>query len=273
MKNNKGTGSYDQTILKLTYSITLLVNKLESRLNQAKEYELLLFGYQISTLMNLLVRLHLHIHKKQIAQSFFFERPHPLERASETYAHVLSALAQLARFVDNWNFPHSHIKAIIEDHLRQLQAFYLIDDGTDQINLTHKAVVPDQDDFLLYEVPIPHDLGESFADDSPIPAIIEEVMQPQTVQAHLPPPLLGNATRILAVKDHKAVSPSPPLLTKAANIPTTRKRKNMQPNSAAKVVKVRAQKKMKAKRVPSYVRPPNQTSSVVVRIGNATHII
>ncbi|MGG4496272.1 hypothetical protein [Brevibacillus reuszeri] len=273
MKNNKGTGNYDQTISKLTYSITQLVNGLESRLNQAKEYELLLFGYQISTLMNLLVRLHLHIHKKQIAHSFLSEQPHPLDNASETYAHVLASLAQLSRLINNWNFPHAHIKAIIEDHLRQLQAFYLVDEGTNQMNPTHKAVVPEREKIPLYEVPIQPDLEESSADDAPMPVLIEEVIQPQTIQAHLPPPLLGNATRIHTDKHRKAVSPNPPLLTKAANIPTPKKKKKMSPQPSSKVVKIRSQKKMKAKRVPSYARPPYQTSSVVVRIGNVTHIM
>ncbi|WP_289142970.1 hypothetical protein [uncultured Brevibacillus sp.] len=276
MKNNKGTGNYDQTISKLTYSITQLVNRLESRLNQAKEYELLLFGYQISTLMNLLVRLHLHIHKKQIAHSFLSEQqPRPFDNASETYAHILASLAQLSEFVSNWNFPHTHIKAIIEGHLRQLQAFYLVDEGTSQMNPTHKAVVPEQEKFLPYEVPIQPDLEEGSADDSPMPAIIEELMQSQTDQVYLPPLLLGTATRIRRNKHRKVVSPNPPLLTKTANIPTPKKKKKkkMSPKRASKVVKVRAQKKMKARRVPSSIRPPYQKSSVVVRIGDVTHVM
>ncbi|MFS0917718.1 hypothetical protein [Brevibacillus sp. 179-C 1.1 NHS] len=186
---NRGNGSYDQAVLKLTYSIARLVKGLESRLTEAKECELFLFGYQISTMISLLVRLHTQIHNKQIAHSFISERRRiPLDITSETYAHVLASIAPLSELVKKWAFPHQHLATLIEDHLSQLQAFYLVEDRSNQKKLTH-----------------------------------EEVSKLQPVSAPLPPPLLASAARIRTHKKRKSVRPKP-----VAKVVKVRTKKKMQ---------------------------------------------
>ncbi|MED1915379.1 hypothetical protein P4V64_08705 [Bacillus thuringiensis] len=247
----KNRGIDDQTVLKLTYSIVQLVKGLESRFHHAKDYELMLFGYQISTMINLLVRLHTHIHNKQIAHSFLFESHNPLHPTSEMYTHVLAAIAQLSELVKTWRFPHKQIATLIENHLRQLLAFYPIE--------------PEEDS--PYDEPMQLELEGDFPDDEPV-----QLVPPMPAPT---PPLLANNARIDTANNRKSVRPTPPLLAQAASVPTPdkNKSKSKRPKPVTNVVKVRSQKKMLAKRVSAPTKPPFVPNSVKVRIGNVTKVI
>ncbi|MFC8684755.1 hypothetical protein [Brevibacillus porteri] len=257
----KNRGIDDQTVLKLTYSIVQLVKGLESRLHHAKDYELMLFGYQISTMINLLVRLHTHIHNKQIAHSFLFESRNPLHPTSEMYTHVLAAIAQLSELVKTWRFPHKQIATLIENHLRQLQAFYSIE--------------PEEDS--PYEEPMQLELEGDFPDDEPVQLDLGEQTKTTDVPPMPPPtpPLLTNNARIDTANTRKSVRPPPPLLAQATSIPTPdkNKRKSKRPKPVTNVVKVRGQKKMLAKRGSAPTKPPFVPNPVKVRIGNVTKVI
>ncbi|MED1783210.1 hypothetical protein P4V43_15395 [Brevibacillus fortis] len=254
----KNRGIDDQTVLKLTYSIVQLVKGLEARFHHAKDYELMLFGYQISTMINLLVRLHTQLHNKQIAHSFLFESRNPLHPTSETYTHVLASIAQLSELVKTWRFPHKQIATFIEDHLRQLQAFYLIEDYSH-----HQAKSMEPGEASPCEEPMQLELGEQTkaADVPPMPSPT--------------PPLLANNARIDTANNQKSLRQKPPLLAQAASIPTPDKNRNKSVRSkpVANVEKVRGKKKMLAKRVSAPARPPYVPNSVKVRIGNVTKVI
>lgn len=268
----KNRGIDDQTVLKLTYSIVQLVKGLESRLHHAKDYELMLFGYQISTMINLLVRLHTHIHTKQIARSFLFELRNPLHPTNEMYTHVLAAIAQLTELVKTWRFPHKQITTLIENHLRQLQAFYSIEDHSHhQI----KSIEPKED--FPYDEPLQLELEGDFPDDEPVQPDLGEKTKTTDVPPMPPPtpPLLANNARIDTANNRKSVRPKPPLVAQAASIPTPDKNKNKskRPKPVTNVVKVRGQKKMLAKRTTARTKPPFVPNSVKVRIGNVTKVI
>ncbi|NQF13667.1 hypothetical protein HPY31_06980 [Brevibacillus sp. HB1.3] len=248
----KNRGIDDQTVLKLTYSIVQLVKGLESRFHHAKDYELMLFGYQISTMTNLLVRLHTHIHNKQIAHSFLFESRPPLHSTSEMYTHVLAAIAELSELVKAWGFPHNQIATLIENHLRQLQAFYSIE--------------PEEDSH--YDEPMQLEIEGDIREEEPVQLDVPPVPTPT-------PPLLANKARIDTAKSRKSVRQKPPLLTQAASVPTPDKNKSKtkRPKPVTNVVKVRSQKKVLANRVSAPKKPPFVPNSVKVRIGNVTKII
>ncbi|GAB1532164.1 MULTISPECIES: hypothetical protein [Brevibacillus] len=248
----KNKGIDDQTVLKLTYSILQLVKGLESRFHHAKDYELMLFGYQISTMINLLVRLHTHIHNKQIAHSFLFESHPPLHPTSEMHTPVLAAIAQLSEWVKTWRFPHKQITTLIENHLRQLQAFYSIE--------------PEEDS--PYDEPMQVELEGDIRDDEPVQLDVPPVPTPT-------PPLLANKARIDTAKNRKSARQKPPLLAQAASVPTPDKYKSKpkRPKPVTNVAKVRGQKKMLAKRVSAPTKPPFVPNSVKVRIGNVTKVI
>ncbi|ATF16337.1 hypothetical protein A616_31590 [Brevibacillus brevis X23] len=262
----------DDTVLKLTYSIVQLVKGLESRFHHAKDYELMLFGYQLSTMINLLVRLHTHTRNKQITHSFLFESRNPLHPTSETYTHVLAAIAQLSELVKSWSFPHKQIATFIEDHLRQLQAFYLIEDHPHH---QAKSMEPEEDS--PYEEPMQLELEGVFPDDEPIQLDLGEQTKATDVPPMPPPtpPLLANDARIDTANNRKSLRPKPPLLAQTASIPTPDKNRNKSVRSkpVANVEKVRGKKKMLAKRVSAPARPPYVPNSVKVRIGNVTKII
>ncbi|MGK5509976.1 hypothetical protein [Brevibacillus formosus] len=255
-------------VLKLTYSIVQLVKGLESRFHHAKDYELMLFGYQISTMINLLVRLHTHIHHKQIAHSFLFDSRNPLHPTSEMHAHVLAAIAQLSELVKTWRFPHKQTATLIENHLRQLQAFYSIED------LSHhqkKSEVSPNDE------PMQLELKGDIRDDEPVQLDLGEQTKTTDVPPVPPPtpPLLANNARIDTANNRKSVRPKPPLLAQAASVPTPdkNKSKSKRPKPVTNVAKVRGQKKMLAKRVSAPTKPPFVPNSVKVRIGNVTKVI
>ncbi|MBG9942716.1 hypothetical protein ABE237_02420 [Brevibacillus formosus] len=239
-------------VLKLTYSIVQLVKGLESRFHHAKDYELMLFGYQISTMINLLVRLHTHIHNKQIAHSLLFESHNSLHPTSEMHTHVLAAIAQLSELVKTWRFPHKQIATLIENQLRQLQAFYSVEPV----------------EASPYDEPMQLELEEEIRDDEPVQLDVPPVPTPT-------PPLLANNARIDTSKNRKSVRQKPPLLAQAASVPTPdkNKSKSKRPKPVANVVKVRSQKKMLANRVSAPKKPPFVPNSVKVRIGNVTKVI
>lgn len=268
----KNRGIDDQTVLKLTYSIVQLVKGLESRFHHAKDYELMLFGYQISTMFNLLVKLHSHIHNKQVAHSLLFESRNPLHPTSEMYTHVLAAIAQLSELVKTWRFPHKQIATLIENHLRQLQAFYSIEDHSHHQT---KSMEPEENSH--YDKPIQLELEEELPCDEPI--LLDLGEQTKTTDAPpMPPPtppLLTNNARIDTANNRKSVRSKPPLVAQAASIPTPDKNKSKpkRPKPVTNVAKVRGQKKMLAKRVSAPAKPPFVPNSVKVRIGNVTKII
>ncbi|GEC89456.1 hypothetical protein [Brevibacillus brevis] len=268
----KNRGIDDQTVLKLTYSLVQLVKGLESRFHHAKDYELMLFSYQLSTMINLLVRLHTHIHNKQIAHSFLFESRPPLHPTSEMSTHVLAAIARLSELVKTWRFPHKQIATLIENHLQQLQAFYLIEDHSH-----HQTKYMEPEENSPYIKPMQLELEEDLPNDEPIRLDLGE--QTKTTDAPpMPsptPPLLANNARIDTANNRKPVRPKPPLLTQAASVPTPDKNKNksMRPKPVTTVAKVRGQKKMLAKRVSAPAKPPFVSNSVKVRIGNVTKVI
>ncbi|MCC8433367.1 hypothetical protein HP567_001840 [Brevibacillus sp. M2.1A] len=255
----KNKGIDDQTVLKLTYSIVQLIKGLESRFHHAKDYELMLFGYQISTMINLLVRLHTHIHHKQIAHSFLFES-HP---TSEMHTPVLAAIAQLSELVKTWRFPHKQTTTLIENHLRQLQAFYSIE------------IEPEEDSPC--DEPMQLELEGDIPDHEPVQ--LDPGEQPKTTDVPpMPaptPPLLANNARIDTANNRKSVRPKPPLLAQAASVPTPdkNKRKSKRPKPVTNMVKVRGQKKMLAKQESAPKKPPFVPNSVKVRIGNVTKVI
>ncbi|MFG0216240.1 hypothetical protein ACFU8X_24500 [Brevibacillus porteri] len=262
----------DDTVLKLTYSIVQLVKGLESRFHHAKDYELMLFGYQLSTMINLLVRLHTHTHNKQITHSFLFESRNPLHPTSEAHTHVLASIAQLSELVKSWSFPHKQIATFIEDHLRQLQAFYLIEDHPHH---QAKSMEPEEDS--PYEEPMQVELEGVFPDDEPIQLDLGEQTKATDVPPMPPPipPLLANDARIDTANNRKSLRPKPPLLAQTASIPTPDKNRNKSVRSkpVANAEKVRGKKKMLAKRVSAPARPPYVPNSVKVRIGNVTKVI
>ncbi|MFF0830993.1 hypothetical protein ACFYU8_29390 [Brevibacillus sp. NPDC003359] len=266
----KNRGIDDQTVLKLTYSIVQLIKGLESRFHHAKDYELMLFGYQISTMINLLVRLHTQLHNKQIAHSFLFESRNPLHPTSETYTHVLASIAQLLESVKTWRFPHKQIATFIEDHLRQLQAFYLIEDHSH-----HQAKSMEPEEASSCDEPMQLELEGDFPNDEPIQ--LEPGEQTKTTDVPPPPPptppLLTNNARIDTANNRKSVRPKPPLLAQGTNIPTPNKNKSVRSKPAESAVKMRGRKKMLATRVSAHTRPPFVPNSVKVRIGNVTKVI
>ncbi|QDS37024.1 hypothetical protein [Brevibacillus brevis] len=266
----KNRGIDDQTVLKLTYSIVQLVKGLESRFHHAKDYELMLFGYQLSSMINLLVKLHTHINNKQIAHSFLFETRNPLHPTSEMYTHVLAAIAQLSELVKTWRFPHKQIATLIENRLRQLQVFYSIEDHSHQQT---KFIEPEEDS--PYDEPMQLELEGDIPDDEPIQADPGEQTKTTDVPPMPPPtpPLLANNARIDKANNRKSVRPKPPLIAQAASIPTRDKNKTVRPKPVPNVVKVRGQKKMLAKRVPTPTQPPFVPNPVKVRIGNVTKVI
>ncbi|CAI8700686.1 C2H2-type domain-containing protein [Brevibacillus sp. IT-7CA2] len=268
----KNKGIDDQTVLKLTYSIVQLVKGLESRFHHAKDYELMLFGYQISTMFNLLVRLHTHIHNKQIAHSFLFESRNPFHPTSEMYTHVLAAIAQLSELVKTWRFPHKQFATLIENHLRQLQSFYSIEDHSH-----HQTKSIEREEDSPNNEPMQLELEGDFPDDEPVQLDLSEQTKTTDVPPMPPPtpPLLTNNARIDTANNRKSVHPKPPLLAQATSIPTPdkNKRKSKRPKPVTNVAKVRGQKKMLAKRVTAPTKPPFVPNSVKVRIGNVTKVI
>jgi hypothetical protein len=265
-------GNFDETILRLTFAITQLVTGLKSRINQAKEYELLLFGYQISTMIHLLVRLHTQFQKKQIALGFMNQQRIPLDISSEAYQHVLASINQLSQLIRTWKFPHKHIVDLIEEHLSHLHSFYFVEERSNQHDHVHdEAVFIDMDeDFTYEEEPLPLNQEEdaTIEEPMPMPTFVEEVIQPLPNRVPPKPPLLAKAVQIQTPKTSKSVRPKPPLLAKAATVQVPAKNKSSRSKPIEKAKKVRVRKKVQGKRKSKRLQPHYLSKSVMIRLGN-----